>query len=59
MFLEDAEISGSFPRREINLEEIQVDLPIPEIQEIVTPQLVPLFMPSIQSTHSVQVTPSV
>ena len=56
MFLEDAGISGSFPRREINLEEIWAELPIPVIQEPITPQLVPLFVPSIQSTPSVQIT---
>jgi hypothetical protein len=39
VFLEDAGISGSFPRREINFEEIQVELPISEIQETVTPPL--------------------
>ena len=59
VFLEDAGISGSFPRREINLEEIRAELPIPVIQETVTPQLVPLFVPSVQSTPSVQITPSV
>jgi hypothetical protein len=37
VFLEDAGISGSFPRREINLEEIRAELPIPVIQETVTP----------------------
>ena len=59
VFLEDSEISGSFPRREINLEEIRAELPIPIIQETVTPQLVPLFVPSVQSTQSVQITPPV
>jgi hypothetical protein len=59
IFLEDAGISGSFPRREINLEEIRAELPIPVIQEIVTPQLVPLFVPSVQSTPSVQITPPI
>ena len=59
VFLEDAGISGSFPRREINLEEIRAELPIPVIQETVTPQLVPLFVPSVQSTPSVQITPPV
>ena len=44
VFLEDSGISGSFPRREINLEEIRAELPIPIIQETVTPQLV-LFLP--------------
>ena len=29
------------------------------IQETVTPQLVPLFVPSVQSTPSVQITPPV
>jgi hypothetical protein len=47
VFLEDAGISGSFPRREINLEEIRAELPIPVIQETVTPHLVPLFVPSV------------
>jgi hypothetical protein len=37
VFLEDAGISESFPRREINLQEIRAELPILEIQEIVTP----------------------
>jgi hypothetical protein len=59
VFLEDAGISGSFPRREINLEEIRAELPIPVIQETVTPQLVPLFVSSIQSRPSVQNTPPV
>ena len=59
MFLEDAGISGSFPRREINLEEIWAELPISVIQKTVTPQLVPLFVPSIQSIPSVQITPPV
>ena len=59
MFLEDAGISGSFSRREINIEEIWAELPIPVIQETVTHQLVPLFVPSIQSTPSVQITPPV
>ena len=45
--------------REINLEEIRAELPIPMIQEIVTPQLVLLFVPSVQSTPSVQITPPV
>ena len=47
VFLEDSEISGSFPRREINLEEIRTELPILIIQETVTPQLVPMFAPSV------------
>jgi hypothetical protein len=59
MFLEDARINGSFPRREINLEEIRAELPIPVIQETVTPQLVPLFIPSVQSIPSVYVTPPI
>jgi hypothetical protein len=37
VFLEDIGISGSFPRRKINLEEIRAELPILEIQETVTP----------------------
>jgi len=56
VFLEDSGISGSFSRREINLEEIRAELPIPVIQEIVTPQLVPLFIPSVQSTPPIQCT---
>jgi hypothetical protein len=36
VFLEDAGISGSFPRRKINLEEIRAELPIPKIQETIT-----------------------
>jgi hypothetical protein len=52
VFLEDAGISGSFPRREINLEEIRAEFPIPVIQETVTPQLVPLIVPPVQSTSA-------
>jgi hypothetical protein len=37
VFLEDAEISGSFPTREISFEEIRAELPIPVTQESVTP----------------------
>jgi hypothetical protein len=33
MFLEDAEISGSSQRREVNLEEIRAKLPVPMTQE--------------------------
>ena len=33
MFLEDVEISGSSQRREVNLEEIQAELPIAMTQE--------------------------
>ena len=47
VFLEDSGISGRFPRREINLEEIRAELPILIIQETVTPQLVPMFAPSV------------
>ena len=59
MFLEDAGISGSFLRREINLKRIQAELPIPVIQETVTPQLVLMFVPSVQSTPSVQIMPPI
>ena len=59
VFLEDLGISGSFPMREINLEEIRAELSILIIQETVTPQLVRLFVPSVQSTPSVQITPPV
>ena len=50
---------GAFRGGEINLEEIRAELPIPVIQETVTPQLVPMFVPSIQSTPSVQATPPI
>jgi hypothetical protein len=33
VFLEDAEISGSSQRREVNLEEIRTELPVPMTQE--------------------------
>jgi hypothetical protein len=56
VFLEDAGISGSLSRREINLEEIQTKLPIPVIQETITPKFVALFIPSFQSTPPVQST---
>jgi hypothetical protein len=52
VFLEDVEISGSFPTREISLEEIRVELPILVTQESVTPQLEPLFLPSVQTSSA-------
>ena len=52
VFLEDTEINGSFPRREISFEEIWAELPIPMTQEIVTPQLVPLFIPSVETSSA-------
>jgi hypothetical protein len=33
VFLEDAEISGSSQRREVNLDEIRAELPVPMTQE--------------------------
>jgi hypothetical protein len=58
VFLEDARICGSFPTRETNLE-IWVELPILMIQKTITAQLMPLFISSIQSTPSLQVTPPI
>ena len=51
MFLEDSGISESFPKRDISLEELRVELPNPEIQEPTEVyQFVPPIIPNISST---------
>ena len=57
MFLEDVEISGSSQRREVNLEEIQAELPIAMTQET-TPiihELVPEVSAPPPKTTSIEI----
>ena len=44
MFLEDSGVSGSFPRREVSLEELRVELSDPLVQE---PTEVYQFVPPV------------
>ena len=49
MFLEDSGVSESFPRREVSLEELRVELPDPVVQEPTKVyQFVPPVIPPIQ-----------
>jgi len=49
MFLEDSGVSGSFPRREVSLEELRVELPDPVVQEPTEVyQFVPPVIPPVQ-----------
>ena len=49
VFLEDSGVSGSFPRREVSLEELRVELPNPVVQEPTEIyQFVPPVIPPVQ-----------
>ena len=49
MFLEDSGVSGSFPRREVSLEELRIELPDPVVQEPTEVyQFVPPVIPPVQ-----------
>jgi hypothetical protein len=51
VFLEDSGISGSFPKRDISLEELRVELPDPEIPDTTEVyQFVPPIIPQLSST---------
>jgi hypothetical protein len=51
VFLEDSGISGSFPKRDISLEELRVALPDPEIPDTTEVyQFVPPIIPQLSST---------
>ena len=58
VFLEDSGVSGSFPRREVSLEELRVELPDPVVQEPTEVyQFVPLVIPPIQVSGAMPSTP--